>query len=481
MTTKSTLHDQRTGWPVHHALSNALLIGLLTFGMALLGIITRPMGLLAAFWPANAVLLGVFVRHPRTARWPSWLGALAGFVAADLLTGSTWTKSLLLTAGNFAFVLVGLLIYQTQREEIRLLRRPESIVYLVLIIVAGALAEGAVGSVINPVLFHGSAEAGFSYWFSAELANALAIVPVILALPTWRASSPGRARLIRWPTMAKWMPAAVFVASVMIAIRLNDSGSIAYPIPALLWCAISYSLFTTSLLTSMYGIAMMLSISTGQMSLGAATSDLHTLLALRIAIALIALAPLMVASVMGARNALLKQLQHLASHDPLTDALNRGGLMERADMLMRQLHDARQPVSVLMLDIDHFKSVNDQHGHATGDRVLREFARIVHGMLRDTDVFGRIGGEEFVVVLPNCGQDNAWQIAERIRAQFGQHALSSEAAVPLRATVSIGIASAGIAMPSLSTLLPDADHALYRAKHAGRNCVAAAGTTKNPG
>ncbi|WP_432719276.1 diguanylate cyclase [Jeongeupia wiesaeckerbachi] len=466
--------DPLIGWPSRNALSVALLIGLLTFGLALLGIVTRPLGLLAAFWPANAVLLGVFVRHPRAAKLPSWIGALAGFVAADLLTGSTWTKSLLLTAGNFAFILVGLLIYQTQRDEIRLLRRPESIVYLVLVIVAGALAEGAVGTVINPILFHGSAEAGFSYWFSAELANALAIVPVILALPTWRASSPESFRLARFRPSAEWVPAAVFVASTVIAIKLDDPGSIAYPIPALLWCAISYRLFTTSLLTSGYGIAMLLCISTGQLHLGDSTSDLHTLLALRIAIALIALAPLMVASVMGTRNALLKQLQHLATHDPLTDALNRGGLMDRADALMQQLHTARQAVSVLMLDIDHFKSVNDQHGHAAGDRVLREFAYIVHGMLRDTDIFGRVGGEEFVVVLPNCDQANAWRIAERIRTQFGQHELSANPAAPLRATVSIGIASAEIAEPALGAMLPNADAALYQAKHAGRDRIVAA-------
>jgi diguanylate cyclase (GGDEF)-like protein len=128
--------------------------------------------------------------------------------------------------------------------------------------------------------------------------------------------------------------------------------------------------------------------------------------------------------------------------------------------------------SALMIDVDHFKSINDQHGHPAGDGVLREMAQVLRETLRAVDALGRYGGEEFVALLPHTGAEEARQTAERIRFHVQRrvfHAGASE----VRISVSVGVATCpGPGIDSADALLREADKALYRAKEAGRNRVA---------
>lgn len=162
-----------------------------------------------------------------------------------------------------------------------------------------------------------------------------------------------------------------------------------------------------------------------------------------------------------------QEFEHLATHDSLTGALTRRAtlrvLSHEADRWQRY----GQPFSVLLLDIDHFKRINDLHGHLTGDRVLMDVADTIQRVLRTTDRLGRYGGEEFIVVLPETGLTEAIRAAERLR-----HALHARPATSERplCTTSIGVATAADD-PSLEALLARADTALYRAKSAGRNQV----------
>jgi two-component system, cell cycle response regulator len=126
-------------------------------------------------------------------------------------------------------------------------------------------------------------------------------------------------------------------------------------------------------------------------------------------------------------------------------------------------------LSLLMLDVDHFKRVNDTHGHLAGDAVLRQIAALLRQRLRPSDEPGRYGGEEFCIILPETGLDQATQIAESIRTMIEAHAFVIEQQA-LKATVSIGIASLGPAMQA-EDLYRAADQLLYQAKHAGRNRV----------
>jgi len=160
-----------------------------------------------------------------------------------------------------------------------------------------------------------------------------------------------------------------------------------------------------------------------------------------------------------------------ASIDPLTGLFNRRGFAEASSRLIEREASAGRPVTVLILDIDYFKSINDRFGHPAGDEILRLFATVVTNNLRITDLSGRIGGEEFAALLP-CSLEEGASVAERVRESFAASGLVSDDG-PVDTTVSIGVAG-GPAGTELEVLLASADTALYQAKRGGRNRVVAA-------
>jgi diguanylate cyclase (GGDEF)-like protein len=160
-----------------------------------------------------------------------------------------------------------------------------------------------------------------------------------------------------------------------------------------------------------------------------------------------------------------------ASMDPLTGMFNRRGFAEATSRVIEREANAGRPVTVLIFDIDHFKSINDRFGHPAGDEILKLFAAVVVNTLRITDLSGRIGGEEFAALLP-CSLEDAVIAAERVREAFESSGIVDETG-PVDTTVSIGVAG-GPAGTELEVLLAAADTALYRAKRGGRNRVEAA-------
>ena len=164
-----------------------------------------------------------------------------------------------------------------------------------------------------------------------------------------------------------------------------------------------------------------------------------------------------------------KELLQLASIDTLTGLVNRRVIMQQAHAEIRRANRYHKDLAVLMLDIDHFKLVNDQYGHACGDKVLTEFSRLIVQSIRDTDYAGRYGGEEFVVLLPEIDLKTAILSAERIRMAVAQHSFTLPDGLVLNITCSIGIATYQPEQDDLDKLLSRADKALYQAKHLGRN------------
>jgi diguanylate cyclase (GGDEF)-like protein len=157
-----------------------------------------------------------------------------------------------------------------------------------------------------------------------------------------------------------------------------------------------------------------------------------------------------------------------ASIDPLTGLFNRRGFSELTGRMIVREEKAGRPVSVLIFDIDHFKSVNDRFGHAAGDEILKLFANVLVHTLRITDIVGRVGGEEFAAMLP-CPIEEAVVAADRVRTVFANAGVQVDE-TPLPTSVSIGVAG-GPAGTGLNALLAAADTALYRAKRGGRNRV----------
>lgn len=172
------------------------------------------------------------------------------------------------------------------------------------------------------------------------------------------------------------------------------------------------------------------------------------------------------------------KLERFGLTDALTQVNNRRYFDTRLKEAVSHALRHQQPLAAMMFDLDHFKQVNDQHGHQGGDSVLQQSAVLIQECLRASDSFARYGGEEFVALLPGTDVATAVEIAERIRLRITEHVFALPSSVSLKLTVSIGVAPMqleSVEEPAAAQgLVHDADAALYRAKQQGRNCVVAA-------
>lgn len=174
---------------------------------------------------------------------------------------------------------------------------------------------------------------------------------------------------------------------------------------------------------------------------------------------------------------MVKVLQKVANTDRLTQINNRNVFYTQLDSELEWAMKRRTPLALIMLDIDHFKKVNDEYGHMAGDEVLRELAKTIQSLLRQGDTLARFGGEEFIIIVPNTDKEGTYVLAERIRARVENHSFGFESKqIPI--TVSAGVAvlnnevSEGSDMEKIKDLLTEqADKALYSAKNKGRNRV----------
>ncbi|HEY0135566.1 MAG TPA: GGDEF domain-containing protein [Nannocystis sp.] len=172
-----------------------------------------------------------------------------------------------------------------------------------------------------------------------------------------------------------------------------------------------------------------------------------------------------------AQQNLLAEVQTMATIDWLTNLYNRRHFFRLGEEEIARARRYRHPISVIMIDIDHFKSVNDTHGHSVGDEVLCTIAKRILAGLRQSDIAGRYGGEEFAIVLPETDLPSAANIvAERLRDTIAAHAVHT-AEGPLHITISVGVAGVDLERENLLDALSRADAGLYAAKHAGRNRV----------
>lgn len=175
------------------------------------------------------------------------------------------------------------------------------------------------------------------------------------------------------------------------------------------------------------------------------------------------------------------ELRRIAERDVLTSALTRRAFAERALVEIDRFHRYSRPSTLVLADLDHFKAVNDTYGHAAGDCVLREVARLVTDLKRDADVMGRLGGEEFAVLLPETNVDAAHVAVERFRKKLEDHPISLPGDQVVKVTASFGIAEMEPAISSVEEWLAAADKPLYAAKRLGRNrSEIASGTFPQP-
>ncbi len=168
---------------------------------------------------------------------------------------------------------------------------------------------------------------------------------------------------------------------------------------------------------------------------------------------------------------LFQRLEELATTDELTGVANRRALLEAVRREFRRARRYRHPFALVMVDLDHFKRINDTYGHQVGDRVLQEFARAIRKSIRSTDLVGRYGGEEFLILLPEADSRSAVALAERIRERVRQLRVETESGDVVQVTASFGVCAYPEHGKSIPVLLRKADDFLYEAKRRGRDRV----------
>lgn len=174
--------------------------------------------------------------------------------------------------------------------------------------------------------------------------------------------------------------------------------------------------------------------------------------------------------------AAVRRAEILARTDELTGLSNRRAFFELGARAFEQCRRSARPIALIMFDVDHFKRINDTHGHAAGDRVLQALAAAVSPLTRDADILGRLGGEEFALVLPETDLPQALAVAQRLQAAIAKVAVSDGPAT-IRCTCSFGVAASSDGDTSLDQLLTEADRALLRGKAGGRNRIDAVQVT----
>ena len=168
-----------------------------------------------------------------------------------------------------------------------------------------------------------------------------------------------------------------------------------------------------------------------------------------------------------------QELHNLAFIDPLANCHNRRSFLAIANTTFERSRRYKHTFAILFIDIDRFKDINDNYGHAIGDEAIKEMTRICLENIRDSDILGRIGGDEFGIILQECGLEYAIQTAEKLRKRISDHIISSKSAT-IKFSISVGAATVGDSDTSVDDTMKRADKNLYKAKRTGRNLVIAA-------
>ena len=456
----------RTGF-AHYA---SLLLVVLS--LSLIGIYWRPLEQLSTLWPANAILLGLFLRIPSLVSPAGWLVAATGYIAADLITGNSLLMAVLLNGTNLLSVCVALNLCLRHSEAEPHLLSPGSLPNLFLAMVTASVVAGLAGGLLLWKLMGEPLWSSVANWVVSELLAYIILLPSVLSAPAL--SSWKRHRQLTGLSSAsirKIIAAICLLAVLAASVWIGGPGVVAFPVSALLVCALTCGLFLTSLLTLLFSMWTLLGTTFGSIPLMFDVSDSSALLSMRLGVASVALAPIVVASVMASRDKSLLALRQLAEYDALTGLLNRRAFYQRAADQLAMLKDHQKPAAMLVIDIDHFKQINDTYGHAVGDEALSRAGKILRRSVRSADTCGRLGGEEFALLIPECTQELLETLASRIHQAIREEPVTLDKAqgAVLKMTVSIGATLSRGPSDDLRALLRRADQAMYAAKQGGRN------------
>lgn len=455
--------------------SNTSLNSLNVFILTLLGCVAgshaRLSGIdLSVLWPVNIIVAALFYRCRHLHSPWYYFVSYAAMVMQDSLFYGWGISALTINAANvvFIFVLVKLLTSPAfiQRHDTDI----TSSLYLFASCMAAALCCGLVGAFAQQAsaLSHQPFHQDVLNWFSDQFYTSVLFLPLLLTL---RSSFSLQLPTLKWQQV---IPLVFLSLSLGIGTMIGPIAILAFPLPALTWCAIVYPLWTIRLITLCTGIVELIMTALHVHGLYDRQDALfmQQITIARISIAAIIFSPLLMAMNARTIRQLNQRLTLQASMDFLTNLLSRYGFTEALKHYAALTRYRHAPVNVMLIDIDHFKNINDSFGHDYGDEVLKQVAATIKQTIGEPGLVSRIGGEEFGVVCFDYSREGFFALAESVRQRICDTPFVINQ-LPVPVAVSIGIAHAPDAGNDLAhtvhQLFATADKNLYIAKREGRN------------
>lgn len=427
-------------------------------------VLSDPVSLGASFWPAAGLTTAAMLLLPTR----QWIWVIAGVVIAEgggnLVRGYPLSAALFWTLGNcIEPALAAFLIRRSGNLHGSLTPLGNLLRFMFYGVLIAPLVGATVGS-LGTIVIMGSPV--WQVWPKYMVGDALGVLVMAPVLLSWFDPKP----LPRRRAESALLAASVLIMCVLAFRNWGHSADIILTnllLPLMIWAALRFGVHGTAWVILL--IANAANIATG-LGYGPFTAVVdptgHGVTMLQILLAIASATALVVAAL---TNDLLQGLHkesaliHQAHHDPLTGLYNRTGLSARLEQMQHRRGTDSTSVTVLMCDLDEFKHINDRFGHLAGDMVLEEVARRIKSCIRDADIAGRLGGDEFIVLVCNSDKATVRGIAERILEAMTQPIGE------MQLTMSIGIAS-GTMGDNFQESFAAADRALYKAKHAGKNC-----------
>lgn len=460
--------------------------GVAFFVATLLGIyLARQVDNVAAIWMPNGILLAALLVRADRALALFTAGTLASF-AANLVTDHGFVSSLILTGGNMAEVALAAWLLRRWAGPTPLFAHVPGVVKFTLVAGFAAPALGATVAAGGLSLHDGDFLDVWGRWIVGDSLGLLIVTPILVILEQRFRQGPDAILAARSRTEVAALLAGVLALSLAV---------FAIPAEIALFLLLPPMLVATFRMGPFGAAAACLVIAA--VGVGVTVHDVgpialfdgsvaERVLYFQLFLAVLFLSALPVGAALAERQTLAIELADAcdaarsaaasfydqASTDELTGVSTRRRFLERLKEEVAAARVKGTDLALVVLDVDHFKAINDAHGHPAGDLVLRAIADTCRDTVRARDILGRLGGEEFAVLMPDTTADGAAAVCERLRAAIAARAVAPTRGVAIRATVSLGLAA--LRGQDGDRLLSDADRALYDAKRAGRNRLAIA-------
>ncbi|KKB81161.1 hypothetical protein VW35_03150 [Devosia soli] len=451
----------------------AVVTACLVFISSLAGFWAEAVAPHVGLWPANAILLGILAIHPRANNPLSWALIVAGYVLPWLLVGDDLTSALWHSGVNIVTVAFGVMLFRFSEPRISPITNPSGLVTLFAIMIATAALAGLVGG-LSPLPSMDAAWIGRILSRGAtEFANLTIFLPLVVAGvmiqgPPRLRTPRDRGKLIRHGAAL-----GTLAVSCMLMVVIGGPGAFVFYLPALIWCSTRIRSRFAFMLSGATAVWTLATVPAGLVLLGEGHNHITTSLdmaSFRLGVGFVTLGAIAVVAL----NAFWRREHHermqRANFDELTGLLMRKDFYESAEFMLKRLKPGATSVAIA-IDIDRFRNINDRHGQPAGDQVLQTVADLLTANIRRGDIVGRLGGEEFAIVLPGAGLEEGNRVAERMREAIADEPFRTSE-TEFSASVSIGLVEFR-APADLSRMLSLADEALYEAKSAGRNRVVA--------